>query len=108
MWEVMRACNSLGWPSGRGFICSVKWSEFNTQFRKKSVLSENSVSKTVFQEERELLSTQKNICRHGGSLNTYVYEYIFFLHAHTYICKFFRKLSKISRVGLLGCWALVG
>lgn len=34
MWKVMTACNSLGWPSGRGFICSVKYSELDTEFGK--------------------------------------------------------------------------
>lgn len=79
MWEVMTACNSLGWPSARGFICSVKQSEFNIQFRKKILLSENSVSKTG----GERISHAKNTCKCGGSVNKYIYVYIDIIHGHT-------------------------
>lgn len=104
VWEAMTACNSLGWPSGRGFICS----EFNTQFRKKPLCSLKIQSAKQTSRRRENLSQPKIICWCGDSVNKCMYVYLF-LHGHTHIyVNSSENYQRSLECAWLGCWALVG
>lgn len=84
MWKVMAVCNSLGQPSGMVFICSVKYSEFNTEFRI------NSAAWKLSQENRlpgesEFLPSQRYLM-YCMCVYIYVYREIYthmYTHLHT-------------------------
>lgn len=99
VWKVMAVCNSLGQPSGRVFICSVKYSEFNIEFRINSAAWKSNEEKRL-PAESEFLSSHRylmylmHVCIYT-CMYTERYTHMCTLMC-THVCKFFKKFTQTS------------